>query len=145
MYRGFAQIVKLRNFFHNGGFEEENLYTIRTIRMFSSIMAANLRNLTICAKPLYKSQNPVSILVVNALLKKMQFCVLPINDYSFFFFFRGHGKDGSMGSLHGKFSLIDLAGTYKSIIDCSDRLYEFHNLLKSKMFTLRFDVKVDIV
>ena len=48
----FHKIVKLRNFFHNGGFEEEILYTIRTIRMFSSIMAANLRNLTICEKPL---------------------------------------------------------------------------------------------
>ena len=52
-YRGFAQIVKLRNFFHNGGFEEEIIYTIRTIRTFSSNMAANLRNLTICAKPLF--------------------------------------------------------------------------------------------
>ena len=52
---GFAQIVKLRNFFHNGRFEEEILYTIRTIRTFSSIMAGNLRKSTICEKPLFRN------------------------------------------------------------------------------------------
>ena len=35
-----------------------------------------------------------------------------------FFAYSGHGKDGSMGSLCGKFSLIDLAGMCKAIIIC---------------------------
>ena len=30
--------------------------------------------------------------------------------------YRGRGKDGSMGALHGKFSLIDLAGMYTIFI-----------------------------
>ena len=35
-----------------------------------------------------------------------------------FFIYSGRGKDGSMGSLYGKFSLIDLAGMCKAIIIC---------------------------
>ena len=35
-----------------------------------------------------------------------------------FFAYSGRGKDGSMGSLYGKFSLIDLAGMCKAIIVC---------------------------
>jgi len=45
---------------------------------------------------------------------------LPIDNFTVFvivlFVYRGHGKDGSMGSLHGKFSLIDLAGTLHIVI-----------------------------